>query len=175
MDTVNFFRRAAFAAAITWLAVHAAVGVAQQPDVQVVLTQQKVRVGADGKEILEPAERAAPGDVIEYRATYTNRTKDTVRNLVATLPLPSETVYEANSARPAGVLASSGGTYGPVPLKRKVRGADGKEVERDVPLAEYRSLQWNVGQLAAGASTTVSARIRLTPVATTVPASAPAR
>ncbi len=170
MGIVNFFRKAALAAAIAWLAGHAAVGVAQQPDVQVVLTQQKVRVGADGKEILEPAERAAPGDVIEYRATYTNRTKDTVRNLVATLPVPRETVYEASSARPAGVLASSGGTYGPVPLKRKVRGADGREVEREVPVAEYRSLQWNVGQLAAGASTTVSARMRLVPVGAAAPA-----
>ena len=172
MGTVNLFRTAALATAIAWLAGHAAIGVAQQPDVQVVLTQQKVRVGTDGKEILEPAERAAPGDVIEYRATYTNRTKDTVRNLVATLPVPRETVYEANSARPAGVLASSGGTYGPVPLKRTVRGADGREVERDVPLSEYRSLQWSVGQLAAGASTTVSARMRLVPVGVAAPAAA---
>lgn len=136
-------------------------GAAAQADVQVVLTQQKVRLAADGREVLEPAEKALPGDVIEYRATYTNRTKGAVRNLLATLPVPGETAFVPGSARPAGVFASTGRDYAAVPLKRRVRAADGREIEQDVPLSEYRSLQWKVGELAPGASTTVAARMRL--------------
>ncbi len=49
-----------------------------QGDLASVLTQNKVTVGADGKEVLAPAAKAGPGDVIEYRVTYTNRSTVTV-------------------------------------------------------------------------------------------------
>lgn len=148
-----------------------------KPDVETILTSKKVTVGADKKEALIDAPTVKPGEVIEYRATYTNKGKAAVGGLTATLPIPAGTGYQGGTASPkAGVSASLGdGKFAPIPLKRKVKLPDGKEVERDVPLTEYKSLQWSLGELAAGKSVVVSARVRVTdvtPAVSATPASA---
>ena len=73
-----------------------------QGDLTSVLTQSKVAVGADGKEVLVPAANAAPGDVIEYRVTYTNRGKAAVTGVEASLPVPPGPRTGRGSARPVG-------------------------------------------------------------------------
>lgn len=134
-------------------------------DVRVALTAQRVSV-TDGKEVFATAEKARPGDVIEYRAVYRNDGKTAVRELFATLPVPTGLEYLPKTAAPAVVLASTdGSSFSPVPLLRKERTADGREVVREVPLAEYRALRWPVGTLAAKESRTVSARMRVVPLA----------
>jgi uncharacterized repeat protein (TIGR01451 family) len=134
--------------------------------VRVKLTQARVVVEA-GKEKLVEAEVLKPGDVIEYRAVYTNTSKETVRDLMATLPVPEGLEYVARSARasdgvPAVQAATRDGKYGAEPLM-VTEGA--KKVP--VPLALYRALRWQVSAMAAGRSVTVSARAR-------VPAPSPA-
>ena len=57
---------------------------------------------------------------------------------------------------------------------RKTRRADGQWVEVAVPLAEYRALRWPEQQLAAGASFTTTARVRVISVPTPVVAATPA-
>jgi len=143
-----------------------------KPDVESVLTGKKVTLSADKKEVLVDTKDVKPGEIIEYRATYTNKSKDPVKNLVGTLPIPPETVFQGGSAKPAiGVKASLGdGLFAPIPLKRKVKLPNGKDGEQDVPLAEYRSLQWSLGELAAGKSVVVSARVRVSDVTPTAPA-----
>ena len=90
----------------------------------------------------------------------------------ATLPVPPDMRLIANTARPAGALASTDNQkFEPMPLKRKVKLADGREELRDVPLSEYRALRWPLGDLAPGASQVVSARMQVNPVDT---ANAPA-
>jgi uncharacterized repeat protein (TIGR01451 family) len=148
-----------------------------KPDVESILTSKKVSVGADKKEVLSDATTVKPGELIEYRATYTNKGKAVVTNLLATLPIPPGTEYQGSTATPkTGVKASLGdGKFEPIPLKRKVKLPDGKEVERNVPLTEYKSLQWSLGELAAGKSVVVSARVRVTdvtPAVSATPASA---
>ena len=133
-------------------------------DVVVQLSGQKVVVNAD-KEALVDATEARPGDTIEYRATYANKGKDLARKLEATLPIPADMQLIGNTARPAGALASlDNQKFEPMPLKRKVKLADGREELRDVPLSEYRALRWQLGDLAAGASQVVSARMQVNPV-----------
>jgi uncharacterized repeat protein (TIGR01451 family) len=141
-------------------------------DVESILTSKKVTLSAEKKEILVDAKDIKPGEIMEYRATYTNKSKAPVTNLVGTLPIPADTVYQGGSAHPAiGVKASLGdGIYAPMPLKRKVKLPNGKDGEQDVPLAEYRSLQWSLGELAAGKSVVVSARVRVSDVTPTAPA-----
>jgi hypothetical protein len=39
---------------------------------------------------------------------------------------------------------------------------DGRRETRPVPVAEYRYLQWNLGELAPGASALVRARMKVT-------------
>ncbi len=133
--------------------------------VRVALSSQRVTI-VEGKEVLVSADKARPGDVIEYRAVYRNDGRTAVRELDATLPVPNGLEYLPKTAAPAVVLASTDGrTFAPVPLVRTVRTTDGREVVREVPLAEYRALRWSIGTLAAKESRTVRARMRVAPLA----------
>ena len=135
------------------------------------MEQRKVVV-TDGRERLETADNVKPGDVIEYVATYRNTGSATLTGLVATVPVPSLTEYLPGSAKPAAALASLDGVkYAPVPLMRKVRLADGKEMDQPVALRDYRALRWNAGDLGAQKSVSYSVRVK---VLEDAPASAPA-
>ena len=57
-----------------------------------------------------------------------------------------------------------GRSFAPVPLMRKERTADGREVVREVPPSEYRALRWSIGTLAAKESRAVAARARVSPL-----------
>lgn len=133
-------------------------------DVSVVLTARRITV-VDGKETKSPAEQARPGDVIEYRAEYRNDSASPVRQLAATLPVPNGMEYLPRTAAPQTLLASLDGTkFEPVPLKRRMRLADGREVTREVPAAEYRYLRWPLGTLGQRQSREVAARVRVSPL-----------
>jgi uncharacterized repeat protein (TIGR01451 family) len=128
--------------------------------VAVELTQFKVVVAADGKEQLVDANAVRPGDVIEYRATYTNRTGRDVGGLIADLPIPEGLAYLPRSAQPGATqvqAAVKDGRYAPEPLMRKT--PDNKS--EPVPYADYRALRWTLGRLPVGGVTAVSARAQV--------------
>lgn len=130
--------------------------------VAVKLDVKKVVVDSEGHETLQQADVAKPGDILEYTAAYHNVSKKSVKKLEATLPLPLHTEYLPNTAKSDDARATVGGdAYQAMPLKRKVKQADGKEVEQLVPYAEYRSLRWYPGDLAAGQELKFSARVRV--------------
>ena len=125
------------------------------------MTQMRVVTDAGGKETLQDASSIRPGDIVEYRVTYTNNGKQPVKDLVATMPLPVETEYLPKTAKPGVAIAQAAavdGRYAPEPLMRKVAG---KTDAQPVPYTEYRSLRWPLGQLPAGGVTEVSARVRV--------------
>ena len=135
-------------------------------DVSVVLTAQRVAV-VDGKEILSPADQANPGDVIEYRAEYRNSGAGAVKQLAATLPVPNGMEYLPRTGGPE--LASLDGKhFEAVPLTRRVKLPDGREVVREVPANEYRWLRWSLGTLAPHQSRSVIARVRVNPLSLAV-------
>ena len=135
---------------------------AAKNDVVVTLKAQKVMRGPDGGEVLKVADRAMPGEVIQYDATYKNQSKNGVRNLVPTLPIPPGLEYIPDSAKPAPAKASlDGKNFEPLPLKRQVKLATGETVEQAVPPSEIRALRWELGDLDAGAAALISARARL--------------
>ena len=122
---------------------------------------------ADGAETLQPAQTVKPGDVLQYSTVYTNPGQRAVSRLVTNLPIPVGTEWVATGTLPSAVLASlDGKVFAPVPLMRKTRRADGQLVDVPVPLNEYRSLRWPEQQLAAGASFTTTARVRVNSAAT---------
>ena len=129
---------------------------------------------ADGAETLQPAQTVKPGDVLQYSTVYTNPGQRAVNRLVTNLPIPVGTEWVATGTVPSTVLASlDGKVFAPVPLMRKTRRADGQWVDVPVPLGEYRSLRWPEQQLAAGASFTTTARVRVNSATTaTTPATA---
>ena len=144
------------------LAVAFPVMAADTGSVTVDLKGQKVVKAADGKEKYESAEKARPGDIIEYKAVYHNKGKNPAGDLKATIPVPLGTEYISGSARPAAVTASlDNKEYAPVPLKKKVTLPSGKEEMRNVPYDEYRSLRWDLKTLEPGKSATVSLRVRI--------------
>ena len=147
----------------------------QKKAVGVVLTQSKVVKDAQGREQLVDASSVKPGDLVEYRAVYTNNTGKPVNGLVADLPIPEGLEYQPRSAKPGASLvqaAAKDAVFGPEPLMRK---AVGNKTE-PVPYADYRSLRWTLGQLPANGSTAVSARAKVevvVPVAAQVSVATP--
>lgn len=128
--------------------------------VTVVLAQSKVVKGPDGNEQFQDAATIKPGDVIEYKATYTNNTGKPVKGLVADLPIPEGLEYLPRSAKPGASLvkaATKTAVFEPEPLVRKLPG--GKT--EPVPYSEYRMLRWSLGQLPANGSLAVSARAKV--------------
>jgi uncharacterized repeat protein (TIGR01451 family) len=151
-----------------WVSAQPAAASVKQEAVKINLTQGKVIKGGDGKEQFVDAATVKPGEVIEYRAVYTNRSKKPVSGLVATLPIPSGMEYVPKSAHADGHAAEAAtvdGRYAPEPLMRKVKLADGRERLEPVPYSEYRSLRWTLGQLPADGAAIVKARAQVAPLA----------
>ena len=141
-----------------------AIAFAQAPaDVKVTLKAQKVLRGSDGKEVLKVAERAFPGEIIQYDAFYKNAGGKGVKQLQPTLPIPRGLEYLPDSANPAPAQASlDGKNFAPLPLKRTVTLPDGQVKDEMVPSSEYRALRWELGDLESGKTALVSARARIT-------------
>ena len=132
-------------------------------DVSVQMTNNRVVTGADGKQTLQDGSHARPGDVLEYHAVYRNDGSKPARELLATLPIPTNGLeYLPKTAFPDGAQASlDGKAFATPPLMRTVKLPGGKEVLREVPVSEYRFLRWKLGELPAGKSVTVGARMRV--------------
>jgi uncharacterized repeat protein (TIGR01451 family) len=123
------------------------------------LEARKVVRAADGREAFAAADAAKPGDVIEYVATYRNTSRQAVRDLVATLPIPAHTEFGPGSARRAKASLDAR-DFGDIPLKRTVV-RDGRAVEEIVPYRDYRYLRWYPGALGAEMSVTFTARVKV--------------
>ena len=137
---------------------------AAKAPVSVELQAFKVVRDANGKEQLQSAQSAKPGDVLEYRAVYANNSSREVKNLQATLPIPAMTEVLLESAMPKGVNASRDGrNFAPAPLMQTVTLPSGATQTRPLPLSAYRALRWPVGTLGAGKNVVVRARVRLNP------------
>lgn len=135
---------------------------ADQPSLSSTLQVHRVLLQADGSEALQAATAVQPGDVLQYATVFSNPGSRPVQRLQASLPIPLGTELVAASTQPPVVLASlDGKVYQPMPLMRKIKRADGQWVEVAVPLAEIRALRWPEQQLAAGASLSTSARVRI--------------
>jgi hypothetical protein len=150
--------------AIAVLCASAAMSaLAQQPGVDAQLQARIVVKQADGKETFRAADKARPGDVVDYRVTYANATKTNVSHVMATLPIPADSmVLLAGSAVPANALVSvDGKQFAAPPLRRNVTLPDGRVEARAIPVSEYRFLRWDLGTIAAGQAKVVSARMRV--------------
>lgn len=129
-------------------------------DVIPILKAFKV-VTNNGVESLVAADTVKPGDTMEYRVVYRNNSTRAVKDLHATLPIPSQLRYVPGSATPSAVQASTDGrTYATPPLRRRVTTPTGVKIVT-VPVSEYRYLRWSIGVLPAGGTAAVAARAAL--------------
>ena len=138
-----------------------ALSLSAKAEVKVTLVANKI-VKSNGTEVQQSGQTAKPGDTIEYVAEYRNTDKATVRNVVATLPVPAGMEYLPDTQTPRPALASTDGMhFSAIPLKRTVRNATGQPKEELVPYTEYRTLRWDLGEISGGGSKTVIARVRV--------------
>ena len=141
-------------------------------DVVIELAQSKVVTGADGVEVLEGADTALPGDIIEYRAEYRNKGKEDVKGLAASLPIPAGTRFTGVLTPAENYQASlDGRSFEKAPLVRKVKQPDGKIKVEPVPLNLYRALRWPLGTIKASQSEVVMARVQVIPLDAPTPSS----
>lgn len=124
------------------------------------LEAQKVITATDGKESFASAEQIKPGDVVNYKATYSNVSKKPLRDVAAILPVPTGLNFMPGTQLPPEA-SIDGKTYLPTPLTKRVVQADGKTAEVHRPYSDYRFLRWNIGDIDAGAASVVSARMKV--------------
>jgi hypothetical protein len=112
----------------------------------------------DGKETMLPTDRAAPGELMQYVASYSNQThllsskeqnrERALSGVIATMPIPLAMNYLGN-AKPIPNMASLDGIhFTAYPLTKTVKQTDGSTKQVPVDFAEYRALRWNLGDIA---------------------------
>lgn len=125
--------------------------------VTVRLTQAKVVKDAKGAEQFVDAVAVKPGDIIQYKAIYTNASAKPVTKLLANVPIPEGLEYIPSTAQPGAVqTAAKDNVFSDRPLTHVVAG---KIVP--LPYNQYRAVRWTIGRLAAGGSVTVAVRARV--------------
>jgi hypothetical protein len=154
----------------TFLAILIALGLvvqasAQQVEpVQSVLEVYRITVDENGEETATQTTEVQPGDLLEYRLTYSNNLDESISQLQPVLPIPVGMDYQIGSASPSlegASLSNSGNTFQNVPLTRQVRQPDGTTAEEQVPSREYRRLRWLVPSLGAGDQVILVARVKV--------------
>lgn len=126
------------------------------------LSAYKVEMSKDGRIMLEKAERALPGDVIEYQLSYKNTGRTTIRSLTPVLPIPEGMVFIPDTISAIRLVASlDGKSYSEVPIKREVEDEDGNIETVTVPLEEYRFLKWFIVELKSEKDVLLKARMQV--------------
>jgi hypothetical protein len=140
----------------------------QSNGVSSVLEAYRITVDDNGDEIetllSEEDSGVTPGNVIEYRLTYTNNLDNDISQLMPILPIPIGMEYQLESATPTpegASLSNTGTSFQSLPLTREVRQPDGTTVVEEVPGREYRRLRWLVPSLEAGDQVILVARVKV--------------
>lgn len=141
-----------------------AASVRSQAPITVNLKQFKVLSDAKGEVQFTDASAVLPGDVIEYRAVYSNRGATTLP-VVATLPIPESLEYLKESAsasnKIAHTVALKDSHFSKEPLVQKLVPASGVTESQPLPYASYRYVRWDLGNLSPGKSVEVSVRAKV--------------
>lgn len=131
--------------------------------IRIALNAFIVTQDRSGNETLLPTTHVKPGDLIEYQASYSNVSTQTIRQLKGVLPIPAgQMQFSQDSARPGQAQASVDGShFDNIPLMQKYKLANGRVKITPTPLEKYRALRWNFGDLAPGKIVKVSARMHV--------------
>jgi len=111
------------------------------------LTAHRVITDKAGKTEFIAADKANPGDIIEYRMYYQNTGDKTIRGLLATgqIPLNTEFLPASDSTDIRArfkVSIDAGKTWDVEPVKRTRKTATGKTEDYIVPVSQYTHVRW---------------------------------
>jgi len=123
---------------------------AQAPDSARALVATAENLTAAGSESTRTGDPRVlrPGEIVRYRLTFTNITRDSVRNVQFNDPVPAGLRYVAGSARAdrSNVLIEfsidSGRTYSERPEIEEV--VNGQKGRRPAPAESYTHVRWSV-------------------------------
>jgi uncharacterized repeat protein (TIGR01451 family) len=139
-------------------------GAKTQSPIVITLKQFKVTKETNGEAKFVDASIVVPGDVLEYRATYTNR-GNVPLSVVANLPVPQSVEYVKDSAKAKSniphAVAQKDGQFTSEPIMKKTVSAAGATLYQPVPYATYRFVRWDLGSMAPGTSVEVSIRAKV--------------
>jgi len=121
------------------------------------------RVSSAGHTHPAPDDQTArPGDVLHYTADFINRSDRALSRVAPTIPVPVGMELMLCPTLPNPAEASlDGRSFEAFPIKRKQILADGTKVLVEMPLSSYRAVRWHTGDLAPGATCTVSVCVRV--------------
>jgi len=108
------------------------------------------------KKELKATDQVKPQALLEYKVEYSNASSQSLKNLKLNLPLPVDVTYTGQSLPKDAYASVDGKSFAKAPLTRM---ENGKKV--NVPLAEYRVLQWNVSELKPKQKIIVSAQVQV--------------
>ena len=108
------------------------------------------------KKELKATDQVKPKALLEYKVEYSNVSSQSLKNLKLNLPLPTDVTYTGQSFSKDTYASIDGKSFTKAPLTRI---ENGKKV--NIPLAEYRVLQWNVSELKPKQKITVSAQVQV--------------
>lgn len=144
-----------------------------QSPIVITLKQFKVVKEANGETKFLDGTIVVPGDVLEYRAAYTNRGTVPL-SVVASLPVPESVEYVKESAKAKGnipyTVAQKDSQFAPEPLMKKTVSASGAALLQPVPYAAYRFVRWDLGAMAPGSTVEVSIRTKVSDTREDAPA-----
>jgi len=116
------------------------------------LSGYKVLVN-DKKETFEKIDKIKSNDIIEYRLTLTNNSKNKIKDLKPVIPIPDGTFFLADSANPTKIYVSlneKSFSLAPLYIDKKL-----------VDPALYKFIKWDVKSLDAGEKTVLKIRVKV--------------
>lgn len=137
------------------------------PDVQVAITAEKIVVVEEGGKHIEQrvaATDVVPGDVIVYTLQYENKGDEAAHNVVLNDPIPTGTVYIADSVFGPGAEASfsvDGKHFKKASLLTYTIEQMGKKETRKASPEEYTHIRWVISSIPADKSGMVGFRVRV--------------
>ena len=136
-------KRSLFAAT---LAVMSFSSAAESPLIS-TMSAYLVEVDDTGNEVLKPAEKARPNQVIEYRLNYSNQGDSPIDGLAITGPIPDSTIYLADTAATMvrnnfKVSIDGGKTWDDEPVLRLRENQFNQMEQVVIPASEYTHVRW---------------------------------
>lgn len=140
-------RRALFITTLSVAIFAAFASVASAPLVGNIEAHKVTRQG--DREVFSSAAKAAPQDIIEYRLTYANNSKDALRNVAVTDPIPTGTEYVHSTATAPNegrveFSIDEGKTFHAWPVRYKKVTKDGREVWAEASADMVTHIRWSI-------------------------------
>ena len=114
----------------------------------------KVIKGDNGSELLLPADKAQPKDIIEYKLIYKNDGSSPLKNITITDPIPAGTVYISRSASNPTIgevrfSIDGGKNYQPWPILIMKKTGSGEEEWTEAEPEMVTHIRWAVNSTIA--------------------------